>query len=262
MGERHGRLKRSFLPEELKPLLDEAGFNGVIAVQARQTLEETAWLLELADARPWILGVVGWVDLCSDEIERQLETFSQHPKFVGVRHIVHDEPDDRFMERADFRRGIASLASYGLTYDLLVYEKHLPWAQRLVEAFPEQPFVLDHIGKPDIRNQSVRDWQRSLKALAENRNVWCKLSGMVTEADWNRWTETDFIPYLDAVLAAFGPDRLMIGSDWPVCTLAGDYRSVTGIVLRYFEGFPKDIQDRVLGGNCARFYGIRAAGME
>jgi Predicted metal-dependent hydrolase of the TIM-barrel fold len=267
IGEDHRKLKRPFMPEDLKPLLDEAGFDGIVAVQARQSLKETEWLLRLADRCAWIKGVVGWVDLRSPELERQLAGFSAHPKLRGVRHVVHDEPDDDFMLRGDFRRGIGRLREYGLTYDLLLFPKHLPTAARLADEFPEQPFVLDHIAKPDIKSgigsgdagggEAFPAWKRDMHELAKRPNVSCKLSGMVTEADWERWTEADFAPYLDAAFEAFGPDRLMIGSDWPVCTVSRDYRSVMGIVIRYLERYPEDVRDKVLGGNCASFYGLK-----
>lgn len=303
IGEDHRKLKRPFMPEDLKPLLDEAGFDGVVAVQARQSLKETEWLLRLADRCGWIKGVVGWVDLRSPELERQLAAFAAHPKLRGVRHVVHDEPDDDFMLRGDFRRGIARLSEYGLTYDLLLFPKHLPAAARLADEFPEQPFVLDHIAKPDIKSgigsgsgsrdgevgearcgeahiggeanigemqiggdarlgdagcgEAFSAWKRDMHELAKRPNVSCKLSGMVTEADWERWTEADFAPYLDAAFEAFGPERLMIGSDWPVCTVSRDYRSVMEIVIRYLERYPEDVRDKVLGGNCASFYGLK-----
>ncbi len=248
MDDRMGVLKRDYLPEELSPLLAAIGFDGTIAVQARQNLEETRWLLELAGRFPFIKGVVGWVDLRSPELRKQLAAF---PKLVGVRHVVHDEPDDEFMLRPDFRRGIAQLRDFGLTYDLLLFPRHLPVAVQLVEEFPEQPFVLDHIAKPRIAEGLLSPWQEDLRRLARFPNVWCKLSGLVTEAKWKQWRPDEFRRYLDIVFDAFGPDRLMIGSDWPVCMLSGDYASTMNIVIDYLS--PGD-RDGVLGGNCARFY--------
>lgn len=250
MDDRMEVIRRDFLPVDLKPLLDDSGFHGCIAVQARQCLEETAWLLELADTHDFIRGVVGWVDLRSDELPDQLERFASHPKLVGVRHVVHDEPEDDFMLGEAFRRGIARLHEHGLTYDLLLFPKHLPVAAELVREFPEQPFVLDHIAKPPIARGELAPWREDLIELAKSPNVFCKLSGMVTETTWHQWQPADFRPYLDAVLDAFGPERVMIGSDWPVCTLSGDYRSTMSIVT----GFVQD--ERILGDNCARFYGI------
>ncbi|MFZ0745824.1 MAG: amidohydrolase family protein [Terracidiphilus sp.] len=249
-------LKRDFLPQDLKPLLAANGFDGSIAVQARQSLEETRWLLELAEQNDSIKGVVGWVDLCSAELAGQLGQFAGHPRLVGVRHIVQDEPDDEFMLRADFRRGIARLAEYSLTYDLLLYPRHLPVAVKLVREFPEQAFVLDHIAKPAIAEESVEPWEPDLRELAKLRNVSCKLSGMVTEARWKQWRVEDFRRYLDVVFDAFGAERLMIGSDWPVCTLSGDYAATVGIVMDYVGQMRAGERDGILGGNCARFYGV------
>ena len=186
MTEAMATLRRDYLPDELAPLLRAAGFDGTIAVQARQMLEETEWLLALAERHAWVQGVVGWVDLCSAELAAQLERFASRPKLVGVRHVVHDEPDDRFMLRPDFRRGIGRLGEFGLTYDLLLFPRHLEVAVTLVDEFPEQPFVLDHIAKPPIREGLLSPWKEDLERLAERPNVFCKLSGMVTEAGWKR----------------------------------------------------------------------------
>jgi L-fuconolactonase len=252
-------LRRNYLPPELQPLLQAAGFDGTIAVQARQNLAETEWLLELARQYDFIKGVVGWVDLRSQELRAQLERFAPNPKLVGVRHVVHDEPDDQFMLRPEFRRGIAQLKEFGLTYDLLLFPKHLPVAVELVREFPGQLFVLDHIAKPVIREGSVSPWQEDLQRLAAFPNVYCKLSGMVTEAKWKQWQAADFHRYLDIVIAAFGPERVMVGSDWPVCTLSGEYGATMKIVADYARRFTRQVRDAILGGNCAKFYGINPA---
>jgi L-fuconolactonase len=251
-------LKRDFLPLDLKPLLAASGFDGCIAVQARQSLEETRWLLELAEEHAFIKGVVGWVDLCSPELPKQLERLAGNARLVGVRHVVQDEPDDAFMLRPDFRRGIARLAENGLIYDLLIYPRQLRAAVRLVREFPDQRFVLDHIAKPAIAEGMLEPWATELRELARSSNVTCKLSGMVTEAKWRQWRAEDFRRYLDVVFDAFGAERLMIGSDWPVCTLAGDYAGVVGIVMEYVAQLPAEQRDGVLGDNCARVYGIAA----
>jgi L-fuconolactonase len=250
-------LKRPFLPEDLQPLLASIHFDGCVAVQARQSLEETRWLLELADQYDFIKGVVGWVDLCSDSLRLQLERFVRLPKLVGVRHIVHDEPDDNFMLRPDFRRGISQLKEFDLTYDLLLFPQHLKPAIKLVQEFPQQPFVLDHISKPRIAERLFSPWQEDLHLLAKLANVSCKLSAMVTEAKWYQWRPEDFHRYLDIVYAAFGWNRLMIGSDWPVCTLSGEYAPVMKIVMDYVQRFPAEAQAAILGENCARIYGLR-----
>jgi len=249
-------LRRDYLPDELQPLLAAAGFAGAIAVQARQMVEETEWLLGLSDRYAIIKGVVGWVDLCSPQLHGQLEQLAQNPKLVGVRHVVHDEPDENFMLLPEFRRGIGQLREFDLTYDLLLFPKHLPVAVKLVAEFPQQPFVLDHIAKPAIREGKVSPWREDLRRLAEFPNVLCKLSGLVTEAQWKQWRPEDFHRYLDIVLEAFGPERVMIGSDWPVCTLAGDYAATMRIVTDYVETLSAEVRDGILGGNCFRFYGV------
>jgi L-fuconolactonase len=256
MDERMGAIKRDFLPADLEPLLATTSFDGTIAVQARQNLAETRWLLELADRHDFIRGVVGWVDLRSTALCDQLAGFSRQAKLVGVRHVVHDEPDDSFMLRPDFRRGIAQLIQFALTYDLLLFPKHLPVAVTLVQEFPAQPFVLDHIGKPRIGEALFAPWRDDLVTLAQCPNVYCKLSGLVTETKWRQWAPKDFHRYLDIVIEAFGPERVMIGSDWPVCTLSGDYASTMNVVADYVRQFSADVRDGILGGNGARFYGV------
>lgn len=249
-------LKRDFLPRDLAPLLQPNGLGGSIAVQARQCLEETRWLLALALENEFIRGVVGWVDLRSPQLRDQLGEFANNKKLVGVRHVVQAEPDDEFMLRPEFRRGIAQLAEFGLAYDLLLYPRHLPVAVKLVREFPDQPFVLDHIAKPQIAVGVVEPWARNIRALAGLPNVSCKLSGMVTEARSGKWTRDDFLPYLDVVLDCFGPSRLMMGSDWPVCTVSADYAATLGIVLECIERLSNSERDAILGGTCARVYRI------
>lgn len=255
MGAEHAPIRRDFLPDDLEPLLDSIGFDGSIAVQARQTTTETEWLLSLAETHPRVRGVVGWVDLCSPEIGAQIERFAPHPALVGVRHVVHDEPDDGFVTRRDFQNGVSLLAPAGLTYDLLLFPQHIRPSTRLVDRFPKQRFVVDHIAKPEIAAGVYEPWATDLRDIARRENVWCKLSGMVTEADPSEWTPQDFTPYVDIVLEAFGADRVMIGSDWPVCTLAGEYKAVMDIVLDHTQQLSADEREAILGGNCVRFYG-------
>ncbi|RME83824.1 MAG: amidohydrolase [Caldilineae bacterium] len=250
------QLKQDRLPEHLAPLLYEARLDGTVAVQARQTLQETAWLLQLADEYAFIKGVVGWVDLCSPDVDAQLRRFAGHPKFKGVRHVVQDEPDDDFMLRSDFQRGLSLLAEYGLTYDILIFPRHLPVAVQLVERFPEQPFVLDHLAKPFIRDGLLEPWAGYIRQLARHPNVYCKVSGMVTEADWHGWQPQDFGPYLDVVFDAFGCDRLMFGSDWPVCTLAATYGQVRDVVADYASSLSAQEQAALWGETALRFYGL------
>ncbi len=249
-------LKHDYLPGNLSPLLAANGFDGCIAVQAVQTTAETSWLLDLADEHDFIRGVVGWVDLCAPDQPDTWAHVAARKKLVGVRHILQGEPDDQFMLRADFRRGIAQLAERGLAYDLLVYPRHLPVAVQLVRAFPAQRFVLDHIGKPPIAVGLLAPWESDLRELARCENVHCKVSGMVTEADWKRWQAKDFKRYLDVVFDAFGAERLMIGSDWPVCTLAADHAATMRIVIDYVRQLQPEMRDAVLGSNCARFYRV------
>ena len=256
ISDRMAVLKHDFLPDDLQPLLQSIHFDGCVAVQARQNLEETRWLLELAEKYEFVNGVVGWVDLCSEKLPQQLQRFASNPKLAGVRHVVQDEPDDEFMLRPEFRRGISRLREFDLTYDLLLFPKHLKPAVQLVREFPEQPFVLDHIAKPMIAESLVSPWQEDLQQLAKLPNVCCKLSGMVTETRWKQWHADDFHRYLDIVFEAFGSARLMIGSDWPVCTLSGDYGPVMQLVIDYVQQFPIEVRTGILGTNCARFYGI------
>jgi len=250
-------LKRDFLPEDLKARLTSIHFDGSIVVQARQSLEETKWLLELAQKFDFIKGVVGWVDLCSPDITKQLKQFANNPFLKGVRHVIHDEADDQFMLREEFQRGISVLKDFNLTYDLLLFPKHIPYALQLIEKFPEQLFVLDHIGKPDIKNKEISFWKENLTKLAEYKNVYVKVSGMVTEADWKNWRKEDFKAYLDIVFHAFGPERVMIGSDWPVCTVSDSYEAVMEIVLDYVKQFASGYESQILGENCSRFYSLK-----
>ena len=219
-------------------------------------MEETRWLLKLSDKFDFIKGVVGWVDLCSHELESQLEEVAGNHKLVGVRHVVHDESDDRFMARSDFQNGLPMLPEYNLTYDLLIFPKHLALATELVSLFPDQVFILDHIAKPGIKDGIRSPWDKEIHLLAEHPNVYCKLSGMVTEANWQEWQPDDFRYYLDVVFEAFGADKLMIGSDWPVCMLAGAYNKVMALVLNYLAQYDNKIQQKILGMNCASAYRI------
>jgi L-fuconolactonase len=251
------RLRRDHLPKDLLPLIGAASVGATVAVQARQCLEETTWLLQLADEYPFICAVVGWVDLTTGRVVEQLEQFAGNPKLRGVRHVVHDEPDDEFMLRESFLNGLSQLKRFGLTYDLLLFPRHLPIACDVVKRFPDQLFVLDHIAKPPIRTGEIEPWARDLKRLAGFANVVCKISGLVTEAKWDSWEARDFEPYLDVVLSAFGPHRLMIGSDWPVCTLAADYASVVNLEAEYIRRLSGDEQHAILEKNAKEFYSIQ-----
>ena len=259
MGPGLEKLRVDRLPQDLWPLLQASGFDSTIAVQARQIVEETAWLLELAGQNPFIKGIVGWVDLCSPHLGDQLERFASHSKLCGVRHVLHDEADEQFMLRRDFRRGIELLARFDLAYDLLLFPQHLSLASELAAQFPQQRFVLDHIAKPLIKDAILSPWDEDIRQLATFPNIYCKVSGLITEADWQRWTGTDFRPYLDIVFDAFTPQRIMFGSDWPVSTLAGTYKQVYQLISNYVSSLSADEQAAVFGETAARFYGVKSA---
>lgn len=251
-------LRRDFLPEHLGPELTHAGFDGCIAVQVRQTLEETRWLLELADWFPFVFGVIGWVDLRTENVRQQLARFANNPKFFGVRHIVQSEADDRFLLQPELLRGIEMLADFNLSYDILIYPRHLPVAAEFVRRFPSQRFVLDHMAKPLIKSRGVEPWSHDIRELARFPNVFCKLSGLVTEADWQSWKPNDIAPYLEVAMECFGADRLMIGSDWPVCTVAGSYSRVFNLVIEFLGKYPESVREAVLGGTAMKFWDIKS----
>jgi len=246
-------IRRDFLPADLRSLLLESGIDAAVAVQARQSLEETEWLLALAEENEWIAGVVGWVPLVSEEVEGTLEKLSANAKLKGVRHVLQGEADE-FMDRKEFHTGIALLRRYSLTYDVLVLERQLPAAIRLVDKHPEQPFVLDHLAKPLIAAQTLEPWKTNIQELARRSHVCCKLSGMVTEAGFDTWTTEDLRPYIETVLECFGPARLMFGSDWPVCTVASSYSRWAGVVLSSLAELSADEQGLILGRNAIKFY--------
>jgi L-fuconolactonase len=258
MGENMSVIKRDFLPTDLLPELKSIDFDGSVAVQARQSLEETNWLLQLADEHPHIKGVVGWLDLQSEQAEEQIAAFAKHPKAAGVRHVIHDEEDLDFMLRPAFIRGVQLLEKYDLAYDILIFPTHLANTIEFVKQFSDkQIFVVDHIAKPLIKDGIVSPWKEDIVALAKFPNVYCKLSGMVTEADWNTWKPENIRPYLDVIMDAFGPERILIGSDWPVCLVAGKYSEVMQVVIDYISTFTEKEQALMLGENAAKAYGIK-----
>jgi L-fuconolactonase len=252
-------LKRDFLPEHLAVELAANGIDASIAVQADQSENETMFLLDLAEKSKRIAGVVGWVDLLSPHVPENLEYFSHFSKLCGFRHIAQAEPDDRFLARETFVKGVAQLQAFGFTYDILVYPQQLPAAIELVARLPEQRFVVDHLAKPDIKLGKTAPWAAQMREIAQNKNVFCKLSGFVTEGDWKHWKADDFKPYLDVVFDAFGAERLMFGSDWPVCLVAATYRQVKQLIEDYVKGYSQPDKERIFGGNAARFYGLKAA---
>jgi L-fuconolactonase len=248
------RIRRDFGPADLKQEIDAAGIDGVVSVQARQTLEENDFLLGYAAANDFIKGVVGWVPLVDAGVGKHLEKLSDNPKLKGVRHVLHDEQDDRYMLREDFNRGIAMLKDFNLIYDILIFEKHLPQTIQFVDRHPEQVFVLDHIAKPRIKANELSPWQSRIVELSHRPNVYCKVSGMVTEADYKAWTPEQLKPYFDTVLSAFGPKRLMFGSDWPVCLVAVEYVRWAEIVRGWVSDLPDADQERILGGTAVEAY--------
>ncbi|MEO6329201.1 MAG: amidohydrolase family protein, partial [Ginsengibacter sp.] len=252
-----GVIKKDFLPHDLKPLLQQNNFDGCVAVQADQSEEETMLLIELAKKNDFIKGVVGWVDLKADDIEKKLEHYRTYEAIKGFRHVLQGEKDRKFMLSPQFKNGIGLLQKNNFTYDILIYPDQLKYTKEFVAAFPEQKFVIDHLAKPDIRNGNSDEWKADILALAMFKNVYCKISGMVTEAHWNKWKQNDFVPYIDTVVKAFGPDRLMFGSDWPACLVAASYKNVVKIVSDYFSSFSKTEQGKIFGENAIQFYNLR-----
>ena len=250
-------IKRDFAPADLKTLLHQTGLDGTVAVQADQTEAETEFLLKLAEKNDFIKAVVGWVDLRAENINERLSHYARYEKLVGVRHVVQEEPDLNFMLREDFQRGLSLLKDFGLTYDVLIFPIQLDAAIETVRRHPRQKFVLDHIAKPLIKHGKIEGWKEKIQLLSSFDNVTCKISGMVTEADWNQWKPDDFTPYLDVIVDAFGVDRIMYGSDWPVCLLGGEYAEVKGIVDQYFSTYSEEDKNKIFGQNAAEFYGIK-----
>jgi len=247
-------LKEDFLPDKLGPILSTNGVKGTVAVQARQSTEETQFLLDLAEKFPFILGVVGWVDLESDQLADTLHAYQPFTKLKGFRHLLQDESDPEYILRPGFQRGLKEIFEAGFSYDLLVFPRQLDGVIQTVSNFPQGSFVLDHLGKPPIGEKKIDDWGDKIRDLASHPQVFCKLSGMVTEANWEGWKTKDFFPYLDLVLEAFGEDRLMFGSDWPVCQLAASYQQVCGILEKFLEGQPLQVQNKIWHKNARHFY--------
>jgi L-fuconolactonase len=236
-------LRRDFTVADFTAAAHSAGIEQSIVVQARQSMEETEWLLDRATEEGPVVGVIGWVPLCNPSLEAKLERISDAPALVGVRHVIHDEPDEQFILRSDFNAGISLLDRFNLAYDILIREKHLPQTITFVKRHPEQRFVVDHIAKPRIREGSFDRWAAGIRELARNEQVFCKVSGMVTEADWASWTVTDLQRYIDVVLEAFGPERTLFGSDWPVCLVAGTYQRWVSAVTAMTDGISDGERD-------------------
>lgn len=250
-----GAIRRDFLPADLAPVLGAHRFDGCVAVEAAPSIAQTQFLLELAHANPFIRGVVGWVDVLSPDLERTLERLHPDPRLVGIRYGAQGEPDD-FLARDDVARGVAMLGRFDLAFDILIYERQLPAAITLATRLPEQTFVLDHIAKPRIADGVIEPWASRIRELARRPNVSCKVSGMITEADWRTWRPAELRPYLDVVFDAFGPNRLVFGSDWPVCLVAGDYARVVSVVEDYARSLTVAEREALFGGTAARAYGL------
>lgn len=249
-------INKSFLPETLKPHLDKSGIDKCVFVQTQHNVAENEWALELAEQNDWIAGVVGWVDLASDDCEAQLCHIKDHPKFVGVRHITQDEPNDDFIVLPEVIRGLKVLEKHGVPFDLLFFVKHLHHAKTLGETLPELPMVIDHLAKPEIKAGNIDRWREDLVAAAKFPNVYCKLSGMITEADWNDWKTEDLKPYVELALENFGPDRCMYGSDWPVCELAGSYAQVHDALADLIDELTDSEKTSIWSGTATNFYGL------
>jgi len=247
-------LKRDFLPTELAHVYKKNKINGCVAVQAAQTLEETHFLLELAEKNEFIKGVVGWIDLRSTSLMEGLQEFTSFEKLKGFRHILQDEDDPYYICHADFRRGLEIIFAKGYSYDILVYPNQLKGALDTVSLYPNASFVIDHLAKPDIKHKSINDWKFLMQEFKNCPHVSCKLSGLVTENDWTNWKKEDFFPYLDVMMDVFGEDRLMFGSDWPVCLLAASYGEVKGILEAYLANFSEAVQAKIWSENAIKFY--------
>lgn len=247
-------LKTDYLPHDLEPFLKLCDLDGCIAVQANQAEIENDFLLSLSNQYDFIKGIVGWVDLQADNVADRLEYYQDFSKMKGFRHIIQDEQDMNFMLRPAFMKGVSMLKQFGFTYDILIFAAHLPNTLSFIKAFPDQPFVIDHIAKPNIKMGEIETWEKYMKEISSYENIYCKISGMVTEADWKKWKKENFTKYLDVVVEAFGIDRIMYGSDWPVCTLAASYQQQFNIVKEYFANFSKTEQESFFGVNATNFY--------
>jgi L-fuconolactonase len=252
-------LCHDYLPAALEPVLSRNGVGQTILVQASNSVAETRWLLQLAEENPFIAGVVGWVDLQSESVGRELDELAAHPKFKGVRHLVESEPAHDWLNQASVQKGLGELSSRGLSYDLLVHARHLKHATTAVSECPDLRFVIDHLAKPPVARSEIDEWARQMKPIAAAANVWCKLSGLVTEANWTSWRIEDFIPYVDKALEYFGPQRLMFGSDWPVCLLAASYEQVLEMFQTLLADLSEKDRELIFSKNAAKFYRIERA---
>jgi L-fuconolactonase len=257
ISEEMASIQKDFMPEDLKPLLTQNRFDGCIVVQSDQSEKENTFQLDNASHHDFIKGVVGWIDLQSPRVEERLAYFSDFEKMKGFRHVLQGEKDRALMLKPAFLNGIGLLKKYNFTYDILIFPDQLQHTLQFVKAFPEQLFVIDHIAKPNIKNKQINEWKKEMDEIGKQENVYCKISGMVTEADWKGWKNDDFTSYIDAVVNAFGTNRIMFGSDWPVCLVAAGYEQVVGIAEQYFSSFSTSEQEQFFGGNAYTFYNIK-----
>jgi L-fuconolactonase len=257
IDEKMQALRRDFLPADLHKEMLAVGIAGSVAVQARQTVEETRWLLELAGQNDFMKGVVGWVPLADPKVAAIIDQFAANPKLRGVRHVLQDEPDENHILRPDFNRGIRELARHNLRYDILIFERHLPQTIRFVDQYPKQIFVVDHLAKPRVKYKAISPWREHMRELAQRQNVYCKISGLATEADHKNWTEEQLAPYIDTVLTTFGPQRTMFGSDWPVCLLAIGYQRWVEVVTKATARLSAAEQQRFWGETAMEAYGLK-----
>lgn len=251
------KIQRDFLPENLLPLLTENKFAGCVAVEAHQSEAQTDFLIDLASKNNFIKGIVGYVDLVNKNVKSRLEHYSNFEKLKGFRHVLQSEADD-FMLRSDFRKGIATLKEYNFTYDILIVNRQLPAAINLVNRFPDQKFIIDHIAKPNIKSGEIATWKKNIEEIAKADNVYCKVSGMVTEADWKHWTAQDLKPYLDVVFENFTTSRIVFGSDWPVCNLAADYNQIVQTLESFLHEFSIVEQEKIWFENANSFYNLKS----
>jgi len=250
-------LRRDFLPADLEKEMAAAGIGGSVSIQARSSLEETRWLLELAGQHAFILGVAGWVSLIDPNVKAALEKFASNKKLRSIRHVLQDETDERYMLRDDFNRGIRELKHFGLAFDVLIFERHLPQTIQFVDKHPGQVFIVNHLAKPRVRYQALSPWRENMRELARRPNIYCKISGLATEADHAKWTEAQLEPYIDSVLSIFGSNRTMFGSDWPVSQLAIRYRRWVAIVEKGVSKLSQTEQKQFWAGTAREAYGLK-----
>jgi L-fuconolactonase len=252
-------IQKDFLPADLKKIFDTYDISGSVVVQSDQSEDENKFQIEQAAGNDFIKGIVGWLDLQADDLEEKLIYYEFDGKVKGLRHVLQGEPDRALMLKPAFKRGIGMLSNFRLTYDILIYPDQLEYAKDLVAEFPDQQFVIDHLAKPEVKKGNIKEWAKDIKAIAAHENVYCKISGMVTEADWKSWKPQDFTPYIDVVVEAFGINRIMYGSDWPVCLVAADYEQVLNIVQQYFLNFTSEEREKFFSANAIKFYQLKSS---